>query len=287
MSARDSMIREIVNGWKHISADLSMTEERLYGSLDIVRTTGAKPTAASHLQRFLRGLGILSYRSEYGAAKGGGQLVYSKLEASIEDGVTAIYKHFDAGRTYSWFEYGHPGHIPSGTHKNIAPRGQEKATRVVVAPEKSKEEVRAIAGPEPVAPLASLAEARKDEGEALVGAARQYANRTAAVQEHVEALKGLGVEVDVLKVMEGISWKEDPILEAVASILPIIDRLERVNSRLSGTSSALRDELTDLRKTVDPLRKEVESLKAANKRLSERNVALSAAPTVNRISPSA
>jgi len=263
---RETTQQMLVRVWRAVSTDLGDMEEHVYGSPDIARVSGLNVPSAGRAQRFFRGLGLIGYRSEYLGMKGGGQVVHTKALMSVGDGVTRIYKHFDAGRAYHWFESGEPGGNP--------PRAYAKKEAIVIADERSTEEVRAIVGPEPEKPMAALAPMRKDEPEALVEAARQYANRTTAVQEHVEALRGLGVEVDVLKVLEGISWKEDPILEAVASVLPIIDRWERRATVARAEAAALKDELTDLRKVVEPLRTEVHTLKTANRRLSEKNVAI-------------
>jgi len=256
----------LVRTWRAISADLGDMKEHVYGSSDIARVSGLNVPSAGRAQRFFRGLGMIGYRSEYLGAKSGGQIVHTKALMSVEDGVTRIYKHFDAGRAYSWFESGEPGGNP--------PRAYVKKEAIVVADERSTEEVRAIAGPEPEKPMAVLAPMRKDEPEALIEAARQYANRSASVTQHINELRELGVEVDVDMVWAGIKMTPDWELEAIGKVLPIIDRWERRATVARTEAAALKDELTDLRKIVEPLRTEVHTLKTANRRLSEKNVAI-------------
>ena len=263
VTSRDDLVRNSKQVWKHVVDSIPLNEERKYSTIDVAAGTPFSVEAAGRHMRFLRGLGLISYRSSY---KGVGQEVFTTRLMTLEDGNLAIYQHFDSGKPLSFFE------TTKGSH-HAAPRRET----VVVADERSTEEVRAIAGPEPVSPMAALAPMRKSEPEALIEAARQYVNRSTAVQRHVEELRALGVEVDVDMVMKGIKLTSDPVLDAIAQILPVLDRWERRAMEGKRDVAALRDELADLRKTIDPLRDATASLKAANKRLSERNVALTAA----------
>ena len=263
VTSRDDLVRNSKQVWKHVVDSIPLNEERKYSTIDVAAGTPFSVEAAGRHMRFLRGLGLISYRSSY---KGVGQEVFTTRLMTLEDGNLAIYQHFDSGKPLSFFE------TTKGSY-HAAPRRET----VVVADERSTEEVRAIAGPEPVSPMAALAPMRKSEPEALIEAARQYVNRSTAVQRHVEELRALGVEVDVDMVMKGIKLTSDPVLDAIAQILPVLDRWERRAMEGKRDVAALRDELADLRKTIDPLRDATASLKAANKRLSERNVALTAA----------
>lgn len=276
------IVNKTTTVWKAIYEDLSRTEEREYASHDIATKTGLNvPTAGRH-QRFFRGLGLVSYRSDYTIERGG-QHVFMKLEASLDDGLTAIYKHFDAGRSFSYFETAQPGHVPQKHKVRIKPTEDvfAKDERPVIADERSREEVRAIVGPEPVSPMRALAPLRKDEVDALVEAARQYTHRTDAVTQHIEDLRALGVEVDVDLVMKGIKLTTDPELEAIGKVLPYIDRLEKQAVRLIKETGEDRTAITELRRATDVMRKEVNGLRDANKRLSERNVALTGARVVS------
>ncbi len=285
MSTNPKLVRSVADSWKAASAALSLTEERQYSTSNLSVTTGLNQPSAGRALRFLRGMGLLTYRSEYPKGSSG-QHVYMQLLKPLDEGMTLIYKHFDAGRSYSWFEAGEPGGGPTnpgfGRGKSPANTGAVKAPvtvaePVVVADERSTEEVRAIAGPEPESPMASLRSIRKDEPEALIEAARQYANRTSEVTAHIEALRGLGVEVDMDKVMAGISLTPDPELELVGRLLPYIDRLERSAKTARALAESNRGDLAEYRRSVSVLTKERNDLQAANKRLSERNVKLQGA----------
>jgi len=274
--ATSDITRRTAEAWKAICRDLVTTEERQYGSPQLATRTGTNDPTAGRFMRFFRGLGILKYRSEYSDKKSGGQKVYMQLAAPLDEGLTAIYKHFDAGRSFSWFENGSPGYAGKGVE---AP----KTEKVVVADERSPGVVRAIAGPEPEQPMAALAPLRKDDAEALIEAARQYANRSTEVSKHIEALRSLGVEVDVTKVMEGVKMTVDPTLETIMVILPVIDRLQSSNERLRGLASGADAALRESRNMAETLRKERDALKAANTRLSERIVKERAAEVNARV----
>lgn len=282
MSTNPNLVRSVADAWKAASAALSLTEEREYSTSNLSQATGLNQPSAGRALRFLRGLGLLTYRSEYPKGSSG-QKVFMKALKPLDEGMTLVYKHFDAGRSYSWFEAGEPGGGPTnpgfGRGKSPTNTGAVKAPEapVVVADERSTEVVRAIAGPEPEKPLESLRSIRKDEPEALIEAARQYANRTSEVTAHIEALRGLGVEVDMDKVMAGISLTPDPDLELVGKLLPYIDRETRRADAMTQKVQLDKNELAELRRSVSVLTKEANDLRAANKRLSERNVQLQGA----------
>lgn len=285
MVSEASVVRTTADAWKALCTDLPVGEDHKYGSPEVAAKTGLNGPSAGRLMRFLRGLGLVSYRSEYSKELHGGQAVFMKRNIGLDEGLTAIYRHFDAGRPYSWFEVGGGGGPVPGTMKAGTARKESaitKETPVVVADERSREEVRAIAGPEPEKPMETLREIRKDEPEALIEAARQYANRGAAVQAKVKELAELGVTVDEALLAKAIHYEVDKDLEAVASVIPYIERLERTNARLVSTTHEDREALRELRREVDVIRKERNDLKAANQRLSERNVALAAQASAKR-----
>lgn len=255
------LIKGISDIWKTLCNDLT-TDETEYSSVTLAAHAGLKMPGAGRALRFLRGLGLVSYRSEYNGSVKGGQRVFMKVTTTVDEGLTAIYRHFDAGRSYSWFEAGNPGNSSTSSKVTIA----TKPTEVT----------RAIAGPEPEAPMrAALQPVRRDEGEALIEAARQYANRGAAVQAKIGELAALGVTVDADMLAKAIHYEPDERLELVATILPIIDRLYRTNERLTTEVAGLKSEL----KNTSEMRAKVLTLEAANKRLSERNVKLQAVAT--------
>ena len=103
-----------------------------------------------------------------------------------------------------------------------------------------------IAGPDPRPPLAALAPERRDEAEALVAAARQYAGIRHAVEAKIAELEALGVTVDRAAVAKAIRLPSEPALAAVADALPYIDRLERHAARLAESNTDLRAKLANM-----------------------------------------
>jgi len=123
----------------------------------------------------------------------------------------------------------------------------------VVLAKRDTEETRAIAGPEPVNPLASLAPLRRDEPGALIAAARQYQQRATAVKETLTSLAKLGVTVD-----EGaIHFQADPVLDVVVEILPTIRSLESEADRWKNAYNDLKTKTSN----YDEMRRNYEALK--------------------------
>lgn len=280
MTTQEEVLKTATTAWKALANILPLNTEQEFSSTNLAETAKINQASAGRALRFMRGLKLITYRSEYGALPNGGQKVYMTRFVELDEGMTTIYKHFDAGRSYSYFESGQPGGgpiIPRSKADRIAQANARQAELAETAPvtiaRSDREEVRAIAGPEPEKPMESLREIRKDEPEALIEAARQYTNRGAAVQAKMRELADLGVTVDADMLAKAIHFEVDERLETIAAILPLIDRLERQGVRNAGD----REELMELRRSVSVLTKERNALQAANKRLSERNVALVAA----------
>lgn len=116
----------------------------------------------------------------------------------------------------------------------------------------SVEVTKAIVGPD--APtlgeaMPELRAARKDERTALIEAARQYAKRHEAafgkLNELAATMADLGISFDIEKARAAFVFEPDDRLEAIALILPYIDRLERTNEQLGRsiveTSEKVRD----------------------------------------------
>lgn len=268
---KTEIVKMAASAWKAIASALPLNTEQEFSSTTLAEAAQINQPAAGRALRFLRGLQLITYRSEYGRHLTGGQKVYMTRVAELDDGLTAIYRHFDAGRSYGWFENGQPGGGPVQHFKKNRSETPEEAPVTVAKTE--REEVRAIAGPEPEKPMEALREIRKDEPEALIEAARQYTNRGAAVQAKMKELAELGVTVDADLLAKAIHFETDERLETIAAILPLIDRLERQAARVAED----RSELIELRRSVGVLTKERNDLQAANRRLSERNVTLAAA----------
>lgn len=127
-----------------------------------------------------------------------------------------------------------------------------KATPVMAT--SPEEEVRAIAGPDRDERMGDLMKAnikalRKDDGGALVEAARQYQNRIGTFKTKVEELASLaiasGIVFDKEMAMKAVSVDVDERLEVVASLLPYIDRLEQTLERLGGQLASQSGKIRD------------------------------------------
>jgi len=116
-----------------------------------------------------------------------------------------------------------------------------------------REEVRAIAGPEPESPFAVLRSLRKDESGALVEAARQYANRAKLVDQKLGELEAAGIHID----RSAVKMDKDEVLESVALTLPYITSLESTLHNLSEQNEGLRKKMTD----YDVIKRSYETLK--------------------------
>lgn len=156
----------------------------------------------------------------------------------------------------------------------MAPDPKPVSTDQTVVRYERDQPVEAISGPDAPSPLASLAEARRDESYAIVEAARQYLGRSDRMETQIHALLGqareLGLTVDEAALRSSISPdKPDERLEAITLALPYIDRLERRISRAEETITKLRAQLTE----QDRLNREVISLRRQNSQLIARQVA--------------
>ena len=290
MSANLTVVKMVVNAWKVLAADLpEVGTEGEYSSRVMAAHTKTNDHAAGRCLRFLRGLGLIDYRSEYGKHFTGGQRVYMVRKLDLEAGLTAIYKHFDAGRSYSWFETGQPGGPAKGTTKVGTTRPKEitETLAKIAVSDAPTEETRAIAGPEPEAPMkeALRPALRLDDVEALVEAARQYTNRGEAVQTKIAELRELGVTVDADMLTKAVHFEVDERLEAVAVVLPLIDNLQFTNQRLRRDAADDKRSAIEARRELGTVTKERDELKRANTRLAERNVALREAKTETAAAP--
>lgn len=118
-------------------------------------------------------------------------------------------------------------------------------------------ELVASVGDEADSPFAPLQKLKgRDEEEALVAAARQYASRKDIMAATVKQLEAAGIEVK----RDAFTFKTDPQLEAVSLVLPVIDRQRKMNEYLEERWTRLKDQLS-------PLNQQIEELKAENKGL--------------------
>ena len=138
------------------------------------------------------------------------------------------------------------------------------------------ETTRAIAGPESEAGLSALRSIRRsDDAEAAINAARQYGNRNHAVEAKIAELEKLGVTVDREQLLGAIKMPQDPFLEAISKVVPVVDRLEAAVTRLAEQNLELRRKVTG----YDQLRREFEQGKRLNERLIAERGAPAAAST--------
>lgn len=223
-------------------------------------------------------LGLMQSRTSY---TGGRKHVLWQLLVDEAEAYKRLDAHFAAGGKWNVTPEAEPKGNPSlkpartttvrGTlqgHGALPPLGH--SARV-------PDETVAIVGPDPVQPLAALAPARKDEGKALVEAARQYQSRSDAVIEHLKAIEALGIKVDRVAAMGAIELGRDERLENVSDVLDYVTELEAKNAKLERQIASLNMERRDLLGKVT----ELDSLRAANRRLSERNTTLSAQINAN------
>lgn len=132
-------------------------------------------------------------------------------------------------------------HVYTGSASG--PRGAEKVAPVAITA-KPAEEVKAIAGPEPVKPLASLAALRPETINPLVEAARIYANRHKAIEASIDTQEklasNLGIKFDRVAALASFTIETDPYMEPVTQVLPYITTLEQRVERLTAENTELR-----------------------------------------------
>lgn len=222
-----------------------------------------RPTFGRHRALFEH-LGILKMENKWGHGDAPRSIWFTRLTDEAET-YRLLDAHFARGGSWRYRgdrpDWRNPDRLVSERPKAKV----VKPTRMVVAGGPSEDETVAIAGPDPVSVMERLAPARKDEGLALIEAARQYQNRNQAVIDSFKALEDLGIAVDREKAMKAVKLPRDERLEAVSDVLDYIAQLERENARLTRYS----DDRRLLLSQIAELRGENERLKAANRRMSE------------------
>ena len=91
---------------------------------------------------------------------------------------------------------------------------------------------------------------RKAEGEALIEAARQYEGREAFIKEELKRFAEMGITIDE----SAIKVEKDPVLEAVSSLVPMFDRMDRLIDRQAESLSSVQQTgaIEDKLKLLDP-----------------------------------
>lgn len=230
-------------------------------SLELAAMLGTSIHRTRTSLQLFRKLGLVGMRAEYELRK---QNVFYARLADRDTAIKAIDAHFDLGRGFNYY-------------KDVAPDTRRPLTKEP----KVEDETVAIVGPDPEptvrAAMADVEPAKVrevTEPEALLEAARQYANRAAAVVEHIGALEAMGITINRDQLAKAIKVENDPVLDAVSRLLPVFDRGQRTVERLTAENESLRAEVKERRRETSALANELHAMKEANKRLSERNTNL-------------
>lgn len=256
-------------------ADWPVGEERRLNQADITDTINL--ASISKAMRHFESLGIFTKRLVFGQVNTPdmGRHFYYTLLMSKDEAQKVLALSTDERRKGSYENYAHGGK-KSGDVRRGKPQSAKQANHellmstAAVLATNDKEEVRAIAGDEPISSLATrLKEARRtaavpDESAALVEAARQYAGRSGAIKDKIKELEEiatqLGMTIDTSQMLGAVSFEPDPVLETVALALPYITSLE---NRIAHQGETIAEQRTKL--------EGYDALKTANRRLSEQN----------------
>lgn len=137
------------------------------------------------------------------------------------------------------------------------------------------EEVRAIAGPEPEKPFASLAPLRPETVNAVVEQARIYANRHKSIENSINTMaamaSNLGVKFDRVAAEAAFEVIIDDRMEDIMEVLPYITTLEMRVDRLTTENTELRE----IKRNYGALVNENQRLKARIQTIVSERVAAS------------
>jgi hypothetical protein len=214
-------------------------------------------------------LGIMKMENRWGSGNGAPRMIFFTRLTDETETYRRLDKHFAEGGSWTVNEQ-RPD--PINAHSKTAEAKRLKkiveAKPFVISVDQAKpveDETVAIVGDDKPEPLAALAPARKDEGLALIEAARQYRRRDQGVIEHLDAIEALGIKVDRAAALGAIELTRDERLEAVGDVLDYIDQIERENAR----SARWHDERKALLAENATLRGENDRLTRANRRMAE------------------
>jgi hypothetical protein len=220
------------------------------GYHQVAEVLGIPDASVGHVTAWMKRAGFLTIRSAGMPDGSFGKSSYWTLHKSKEECIAAL----KAG-------WGTPGvqRVEAPVMEAVGDEPEPQAAvdaedaMLALASEKSNEETRAIAGPEPESPFAVLRSLRKDESGALIEAARQYANRAKLVDQKLGELEAAGIHVD----RSAVTLPKDPVLDAVSLILPFINSLENTLHNFSEQNDALRRKMAD----YDQMKRSYETLK--------------------------
>lgn len=123
-------------------------------------------------------------------------------------------------------------------------------------PEPVSELVASVGGnaESPFTPLASL---RKDDQEALIAAARQYASRKTMLTEMLGQLERAGITANT----DAFNFTYDERLESIALVLPAIDRRQRQIEALEDRIQRYADQARPREQRIEDLEREIRGLR--------------------------
>lgn len=240
---------------------LGVNTETVYMDREFATDTGVGVATVQDIRRFFMQKGLLKTRWEPSPR---GRRAYWTVLADLPTFYKVIDDHF---RDHDFLVAG-PSRFAT---KMDAPTHELEPVDIVVSPDvkvtiasRETEEVRAIAGPEPVKPTEVLRPLRKaDDAEALIAAARQYADRENMLEKKIRELEAFGLHVDHEKMLEAVEWETDERLELVKNLLPYITKLENTNARLASEVVETRQakaRVSELERHVKAQREQIERL---------------------------
>lgn len=151
---------------------------------------------------------------------------------------------------------------------------KERAPKKKTAPEGESRLVASVGDEDTSSPFTPLQDLRRDDQEALIAAARQYANRKTMLADMVAQLERAGINTNV----NAFEFEADPRLEAIALVLPAIDRknnqivaLEERIQRYADNARPTADRIEELERENRGLRRIVERY-TAGEPIDERAV---------------
>jgi hypothetical protein len=263
-------------------------EARQISAERIAKEAGQQRAAVDAAIRSFDKLGILSRRLEFGGAGPTGHigrqyhwtLLVPKAEAvlRLSNQQEMEREAIESGRPLYSFLPNRSGPTRKNTKASADAAEQQGANgydpeKVVVAPETSEEETKAVVGEERPSPFAALAPLRKlDDAEALIEAARQYRNRkatiSATIEQTVKAMASIGVTFDREAFEQTLTIETDEALELVAQLIPHVDALQNRIGAQQEQINALKAKAAE----TGRLEAEVATLRTQNQRLISRSV---------------
>jgi len=143
----------------------------------------------------------------------------------------------------------------------------EQAAMTTTQPKPEPTPLVAVSGDEadasPFEPLAKLK--GRDEEEALLQAARQYAGRKQILADTVKQLEAAGINAK----SDAFEFKSDPRLDAVCLVLPAIDRRDNMIAYYEERDQQWREKMRPMQEQIEELKRENNGLRRVVDRLQE------------------